>query len=356
MENGSFHDLQLTQFDFIKNEQNEASLSSIPGDIRKTSAVETLLAQNEDLMARLKVSLRRLSLTDEDLRSLTEKFENLKTTHASLSDQMLVWREKERLWKEKHERLEKELQVFKNRFPEFQSMEEKIERLTRYREKVRAIMKPYLQQLKDYAQSLHEQIIGLNGELEKRESQISSQDKTIQGLHEQMEHQGRFFQINQNDLTSAFERERAELLREINSLTETNLVLTSKVHSLDRTLERQDELENSVIALRRKKEEQEKELSELGAKYRTQTSELRQHLTEREFEVADLKTSLESWKTLAQATESRKNELEEQLTSLRYMWTSKCEETEKLKVSLQSLEKINLDLSQKLNESRKGQV
>jgi hypothetical protein len=128
------------------------------------------------------------------------------------------------------------------------------------------------------------------------------------------------------------------------------------VQSLDRTLERQDELENSVIALRRKKEEQEKELSELGAKYRTQTSELRQNLTEREFEVADLKTSLESWKTLAQASESRKNELEEQLTSLRYMWTSKCEETEKLKVSLQSLEKINLDLSQKLNESRKGQV
>jgi hypothetical protein len=69
-----------------------------------------------------------------------------------------------------------------------------------------------------------------------------------------------------------------------------------------------------------------------------------------------LKKALEAWKSLAQSAEGRKGELEEQLTSLRYMWTSKCEETEKLKISLQSLEKINLDLSQKLNESRKGQV
>jgi chromosome segregation ATPase len=278
MENGSFHDLKLEKLDFLQ-ERAEETVSSLSHDLRKTSAVETLLAQNEDLMARLKVALRRLSLTEEDFRNLNENHDSLKTTHAALSDQMLVWKEKERLWKEKHERLDRELQVLKNRFPDFQSMEDKIERLTRYREKMRAVMKPYLKQLKDYAQSLHEQILALNAELEKREAQISTQGKTIQALEEQMEHQGRFFQINQNDLTAAFERERSELLREISALTETNLVLSSKVQTLDRTLERLDELENSVVALRRKKEEQEQELSELGEKYRTQTSDLRQTLT-----------------------------------------------------------------------------
>jgi chromosome segregation ATPase len=362
MEKGTFHDLDdlkelsLNKLDFLQDGTAEENLSSLRHDLRKTSAVESLLSQNEDLMARLKVALRRLSLTEEDLRTLGENHDALKTTHSALADQMLVWKEKERLWKEKHERLEKELHVLKARFPEFQSMEEKIERLTRYREKMRAVMKPYLKQLKDYAQSLHQQLLAQNQELEKREADILSQEKTIQALHEQMEHQGRFFQINQNDLTAAFERERAEFSREISALTETNSVLVSKVQILDRTLERLDELENAVIALRRKKEEQEQEFAELSEKSRAQTSDLRQTTATQELEIADLKKSLESWKASAQAAESRRNELEEQLASLRYMWNSKCEETEKLKVSLQSLEKINLDLSQKLNESRKGQV
>lgn len=49
-------------------------------------------------------------------------------------------------------------------------------------------------------------------------------------------------------------------------------------------------------------------------------------------------------------------QFQDQLESLRYMWMAKNEENEKLKVALQSLERLNLELSQKINEMRQPEV
>lgn len=372
MEDGSFQNLNLQHLDFAsdvqedfqevpmtpRNQRHEHAIlnykvATTKESMNKSASVQTLFAQNEDLMARLKVTIQRLNSTEEENQTLNEEFNDLRKSFSALSDQMLVWKEKERIWKEKNSHLESEVNAFNKRFPDYKNMEARIERYQRYQEKVKNQIKPYVQQLKGYAQSLHEQILGLNREIEFKESNISDLKHQIMAVKEKLEMQIQFYEINQNDLVSNFEKERSSLLAEIRSLNESNQALEMKAQKLDRSLERQDELENLVVALRRSKEEFQSSVETELETTKMLSSEQKASLQEKDLMIEDLKKNLESLKDKMSMTENKKDELQEQLTSLRYMWTSKSEENEKLKISMASLEKINLELSNKLNNLRK---
>lgn len=365
MENGSFQHLKLSHLDFSDFEERSPQVpqlrehqildfDEIPKDLRKSSTVETLLAQNEDMMARLKITIRSLSKMEDENRAFSTELSETKRSYASISDQMLIWKEKERLWKERNQKLEEEIKTFKVRFPDYLKMEAQIDRLKKYQEKVKTTIKPYLQQLKDYAQSLLLQIQNQNKDLDIRDTKIHSQDQQIQNLKDHLKDQSRFYEMSQNDLVSGFEKTKQDLRHEISVLQEINQALEFKTQSLDRAMERQDELENLVIALRRSKTDFQTEINEELQELRNQNRELKQTLTEKNMSAQDLAAERDRLKEEVKSAFSRKEELEEQLTSLRFMWTSKSEENEKMKISLSSLEKINLELSGKLNELRKA--
>lgn len=374
MENGSFQHLNLAHLNFseelssVDQDPGEDMVSAplkthahqildfqeVPQDLRKSSTVETLISQNEDMMARLKVTLRRMTQLEDQNKAFSTELESVKQSYSTVSDQMLIWKEKERLWKDRNEKLETEIQGFKNRFPDYLRMETQIDRLQRYQEKVKSTIKPYVQQLKDYAQALHSQIQGLNREIEIKDSQLLEGEQKIALMKEQMNEQVRFYEINQNDLIAQFEKSKDGMLSDIRSLNESNVALEQKAQHLDRALERQDELENLVIALRRNKEDFQAEIQTELQHLREQNREFKQTLVEKDMTNQDLNKERESLRAELKMMNSRRDELEEQLTSLRYMWTSKCEENEKLKISQASLEKLNLELSTKLNELRKG--
>lgn len=366
MENGSFQNLSLTEIDFAEIDERPAAskafkkpahqildFTEIPRDIRKSTTVEALISQNEDLMARLKVTLRRMTSLEDENKKMHEERTELKRSYASVSDQMLVWKEKEKAWNERHSKLENEIKVFQSRFPEFEKMEAQIDRLKRYQERVKSTIRPYLQQLKDYAQSLHQQIQSLNQELNIKEAKISNFVHQIESIKEERDQQIRFYQMSQNDLVSGFEKEKELLRSEIQALRETNEAMELRTQNLDRSLERQDELENLVVSLRRSKEDFQLEIQEEIEGLRNQNRELKQKLTEHSLAQEDLQKEREQLKKELVSHESKRDQLEEQMTSLRYMWTAKSEENEKLRISITSLEKLNLELSSKLNELRK---
>jgi chromosome segregation ATPase len=366
MENGSFQKLNLTEIDFAEIEERSYTthtpapvshqildFTEIPRDVRKSGTVEALISQNEDLMARLKVNLRRMTALEDETRSQQENLTELKRSYAALSDQMLVWKEKEKIWKDRNENLEKELKVFQDRFPEYQKMETQLDRLKRYQERVKTTIKPYLQQLKDYAQSLHVQIQSMNKELNLRDAMISSLEHRIEDLKTEKAQQIQFYEMNQNQLVDSFEKEKSQLQGEIQSLLESNQALELRTQNLDRSLERQDELENLVISLRRNKESLQAEIQNEMDTLKIHNRELKQKLVENGLSNEDLLQERDSLKKELSSLAARCDEMEEQMTSLRYMWTTKSEENEKLKVSMTSLEKLNLELSSKLNELRK---
>lgn len=367
MENGSFQSLNLVDVDFVENEERTLAarqvrrhpepqtleFKTIPRDLRKSGTVEALISQNEDLMARLKVNIRRMTSLEDENRALQQDLKDLNLSYSSVSDQMLVWREKERIWKDRHKQLENEVRVFQERFPEYQRLEAQVERLKRYQERVKSTIKPYLAQLKEYAQSLHKQVQALNQELTVKEAQTSNLDRQLQNQKEEKEQLARFYELNQNSLIEGFEKEKAALNKEVQTLLESNQALEAKTQSLDRSLERQDELENLVVSLRRNKEDFQKEVQAELEHLRNSSRELKAKITENQLTIGDLQAEREQLKAQTQAAISAREEMDEQMTSLRYMWTAKSEENEKLKISIASLEKLNLELSSKLNDLRK---
>ncbi len=366
MENGSFQPLNMVDVDFVENEENALAarlkrqpdpeifdFKQIPRDVRKSGTVEALISQNEDLMARLKVNLRRMTTLEDENRALQQDVKDLNLSYSSVSDQNLIWKEKELIWKEKHKQLESEVRTFQERFPEYQRLEAQVEKLKRYQDRVKSTIKPYLQNLKGYAQALHAQVQGLNQELNVKDAQAIELQNKIQALKDDRDQLARFYEMNQNSLIESFEKEKGSLQKQLEVLNENNQALEQKTQVLDRCLERQDELENLVVSLRRNKEDFQKEVQTELEHLRSTSREMKGRLTENQLTIIDLQAEREQLKAQVQSHLASREELDEQMTSLRYMWTAKSEENEKLKLSLASLEKLNLELSSKLNDLRK---
>ncbi len=380
MEKGSFQNselrsLALSESAAIQNDESQEDFASypplsqtrnskhrildfidLPKDVRNSSTVDSLINQNEDLMARLSVTMRRMQAIEDENKSLIQNLGEQKRSNSVLSDQLLIRKEKEKVWKRRTDQAGAELQVFQERFPDYQKMESQIDRLKRYQERVKSTIKPYLQQLKDYAQSLHGEIQALNSDLAAKESRMFSLENQLTGLKEEKEQMARHYEINQNDLVSHFESDKGKMSSEIKALLESNQALQERTQVLDRTLERQDELENLVISLKRNKEEfQSSVQTELEA-LRSHNRELKLSLTKLELSSQDLLGQKENLQNQIATHLARRDELEEQMTSLRFLWSNKSEENEKLKASLEALEQLNLDLSSKLNELRRIQT
>lgn len=350
MENGSFQTpfSNLSSLDF--REELPPTPNQVPAtaaEIRsaKSSTVEAVLAQNEDLMARLKVTLRRLTALEEENDRLRELQNHARTQISALSDQLLVWQEKEGFWLQKNQKLEADMAALKKRFPEFEYMEEKLERYKKYHEKIRTQVKPYIQQLKGYAQNLALEIRKLNDEIEAKEVRRLEVEKRLHQLRTDIDDRLRQQDEQNRQLVQIYEQEKDRLRLELNELRKINVHLEDKADRLDAALTRQDELENLIVALRRSKEEDEEQIRAL-----------KKTTTQDRCRIEDLEAKLKAADEEINRHKHRAEQNEEQLTSLRFLWTSKSEEIEKLQVRIQSLEKINQELSFRLNQVRKGEA
>ncbi|GIL17494.1 MAG: hypothetical protein BroJett040_12450 [Oligoflexia bacterium] len=365
MENGFFQtrlgDIQFAE-DSTRVEEWETKISTtlppIPTEIplAKSNSLEALIHQNEDLSARLKVCLRRLSILESENYELLEKSKSASLGYSNLQDQLLIWKEKETAWQGRIHALESQVQEFTRRFPEYQTMQDTIERYKRYQEKIRTQVKPYINQLKEYSENLISQIRSLNSELSHKESFIIEQQKKFDQARKEFEQTLAASKQNENNLTRLFEIERAQLIHDIQNLKETNSVLESKTIRLHKSLERQDDLENEVVALKRVKEELENQVSNNFNQHQSNIRSIKQELTEKNLLLEVKSKELEDKSKILDELTKQREQSEEQLQSLRYLWSQKSEECEKMRLRIESLEKLNAELSRKLNETRKGEV
>ena len=219
MENGSFQFLQLADLDFAESPRAslprqaepapakvQIDLKNIPKDLMKSNTIEALVSQNEDLAARQKVTLQRLAKIEDRNKQIEEEGQELRQSHSIISDQMMIWKEKEKVWKQRHDGLDQELQIFRERFPDYLKMEDTVERYKRYHERVKSQIKPYIRELKGYAQALHSQILELHAELDRKDNEVKLIQRKNQETREQSDNQAQSFERSQNQLITEFER------------------------------------------------------------------------------------------------------------------------------------------------------
>lgn len=376
MEIESFQSLKLQNLDFSDEKQPRSQKSveniplpdeippgfnyaHLPKELLKSSSIENLISQNEDLMTRLTVALRRLSLLENDNQKLSDETHRARMSQSAVADQILIFKEKDHLWKQKlnQAEVEKEVQVEKARAlqSQVQKLTGEVDRFRKYHDRIKTQVKPYIHQLKEYSRSLEEKTERLSQEKSKQEAQLSDLRFQIMEVTKNSRAQIEARERQMQELVQFYEQQIQTQADEVQSLNDLNKELEGKALRLNKSLEKQDELENQVVELMRSKEELKIRLEKEVVRLQDKASELQRANKRYEIEHADLQELALSNEGQIKNLQKEKQDLNEQLDSLRYMWNAKMEETEKLKSAIQSLERLNVDLSQKVNELRSAQ-
>lgn len=332
------------------------STHHLPPEILKSGVIENLISQNEDLMARLKVALRRLSLTEIENQKLSQDNELARKDLLKTRDQMLVLREKDNAWKAKTESLETDREVLAEKCRILESRlkadEAEMARHRKYHERIKSQVKPYLVQLKEYARSLEIDLQSQGLELQKRETLVQDLRRQMSEVVRNSRLQIEAHELKSHELVDSYENSLREMRQELDLLRETNRDLEARAARLRRAEQRADEYENELIELRRSKEETQGRFEKEFDRLMTKTEELSR-------ENAKLRVAHEDLTQISTHDKKRLDELERetlnsqgQLESLRYMWQSLREENESLRLRMKTLEKINVDLSSKIQDVR----
>lgn len=336
-----------------------ADRNSIPQDILKSTTIENLFSQNEDLMGRLKVTLRRLSGIELENERLAESARKANMSQTLVHDQLLILKEKDGLWKSRSEILNTEKRVLQEKYDAIEKkaagLSASVERHQKYHEKIRLQVKPYIAQLKEYSKNLQEQIQASEIKDQKQEALIADIRSQIIEITKSSRAQLEIETKKNQQLTAFYEKTLDENQRELEILRDISKDHDFKTLKLNKSLERQDWLENEVIQISRSKEELKVKLEEEVNSLQARIHELNRQNQRLGMEHADLQVRVFDDSQQIQNLKTENEQIREQLESLRYMWTAKNEETNKLKSALQSLERINLDLSQKINDLRENQ-
>jgi chromosome segregation ATPase len=344
----------------------------------KSGALENLISQNEDLNVRFRVLLRRLAiLEEENLRFATENKE-YKHQIAGVTDQISIYKEKENSFRQRTLAAEeamdmnqamvrkKEIEFAKMRTQDWQEKEhykkhiEKIDKqrfnLIRYRTRIQLYVKPFIKKLREKLTDLgaltkHQakQIESMGFQTQK----ISEHNKALITQHREQIQKMEEVKLN---IVIQFEKYQTDLKNELKSLKELNHELSLRSERLDKSLERQDYLENRVI-------EADRIISEIKQKYREEFDNIqkqfyywRNHAQSLEVQNHSLSEKYNETHQSLNVQRDLANRLQEQLEALRHLWTDSSQETSRLRSCNEALEKLNSDLCIKLNEARNDKI
>lgn len=366
----STHVLQETEFQLKELDFKEGDVNAVPTpdeipdhsethreiplEIKRSATVEALIGQNDDLVARLKVNLRRLTLLENENDRLRQAHRAFEAKNNALSDEKRIFEEKESIWRQKEQKLESIVHDFRTRLPDYEGLAEKLDRYKKYHERIKTQVKPFIQQLKSYADSLMTEIQKLNAELAERELTIDQlrQDKSeLVGEIEKQRHQS---ESRQELLVAHYERLQQESTVHVRDLQLQMGRLEERAQAFDEMRAREDELSNLVVALRRQKLDAEREATEKHQDLQNDLGQARGELAVALERAGDLERRSELALGEKARIESHNQQLEEQLASLRYLWSAKSDDLEKARAQLASMEKLNAELSRQLTSLRQA--
>ncbi|WP_413581461.1 hypothetical protein [Bdellovibrio sp. HCB288] len=334
-----------------------ADVSHLPKEILKSSTVENLISQNEDLMARLKVAIRRLSLLENENQKLSEETNKARLSQSSVTDQILVWREKDNMWKHKVDQIEREREI---QAEKLRALQEKVRGMTsdlvrheKYHDRIKNQVKPYISQLKEYSAAQDARVSELEVDLNHKEALLRDLRHQVIEVTKNARYQVETSDKKAQEMVQHYEDQIASMSKELKVLHQAQEDLEAKTAKLHSALERQDTLENELVVVRRSKEDVRHRLEQELNRQQERMTELTRQNQKLGVEHADLQIRVVQDQEVIQKLERENRQYFEQLESLRYMWNAKNEENEKLKVAAAALERLNLELSQKLNDLRK---
>ncbi len=345
-------------------------LADLPESILQSSAMEAVIQQNEDLMARLTVSLRRISFLEEKVKESTAESQTYKDRHENLKDQILILKEQTKRLTHKNagvanERarrdqeiaeLKEQIRVLEVRYAELfqtnRSAKQKFDdELTSY-EKIVNRFRKYRQNIKITLPKFRREFDALKSRLTQQEALVAGLRQNLNETTEYITEQGQNHKREIRDLTESFEAKIKDLNGENEMLMEQNRVLGERLKEFDRLQTDRYRLENELVVANRREQESreqfETELHETQAllgKYRSESKQLAVELQEKISQIEDYKKQNDHLRETQEA-------LNEQVESLQALWSEKQAKVENLTEQKASLQRLNQELSVACNKQR----
>jgi chromosome segregation ATPase len=327
--------------------------SELPMSALKSATVEGLISQNEDLMARLSVALRKIHEMEEVLSAGEREKKALHTRFQTMREQFLVLEAKDKTTtgqrlqqhqenlqlRQSGDKIEK---LYIDLYAQAQAFQSRLVRLERYRARIRKAAGPLQEKAKrikmleeeilQFRRSLSAQKIAMAEEYEIKEQQFEERIKAAQSEHMQS--------IN------GFEAKLAEAGQKIQ-------MLQGKADERDKMYADLLKIENERIFEQRQFEQSRAESDRVTGQLEMETASIRMQLkdllVDREAKVQELTRLTAEIPNLRE----RNQNLVEQVESLQTLWNHKQRELEQLTEKNSSLQRLNQTLSVTLNQQRK---
>ena len=321
-----------------------------------SGAMESLISHNEDLMSRLKVTLRRVSLLEEKLNQ-SEKAEKKITFHyKNLKDQILILKEKERRLRNRKEiseshfhslsekvrmleveyaRLYTSTQKKRISFMEtIDGLSHQVKRLTKGKTKLSLVahkLRKSLQENQGVIEALKRDLGLVRSQLEESTNYIQKQGERFKSERE------------------AYERDFEEDIRKIREeLAEAN----KKAEQFDEVYDENVKTQNQLVFLQRKYKESRDEFHEEALKLQEGLAHYRSQAKSQSLTIQNYKSEIEEKDHLIAKLKGEASQLKDQFESVQCLWRDNQGHIEKQNQKNESLQKLNQQISTQLNRYR----
>ena len=329
------------------------NLDEVPHYIKISKTVESLIGQNEDLMARLKVNIRQNTLLESQLQDQIQTTREMRNLNSKMSSQLEISIEKESLLREKLDSQDLELETIRETLNHSNVTMHQVSILKSYQRRVRLWVRAYISKM-------NYQIKLLTQKNKELENDVIEQQKKANGFKIKMNDavyalqiKEREHQKNKIQLIEDFETQTYKMNKENQNYAIETKSLKQKLQTFNETQKQLTQAQGQAISFERKyedlKTQSEIQLTELN-------KNLHQFMTQAEIVklqnegLAKRNTELESQnRTLT----VRNHEAMSRHEAMNVLWSETQLQRAQLKLKNEAIIKLNHDLSLKLKEQKK---
>ena len=314
-----------------------ASSSSESISTTSSHTLNDLVSQIEDLQTKLKLSYRKLFALETESQKLTQEKNFYFYENKNAQELNSILTDKNAKLDHARKTLEADLKIYIERNNAFKTLTETqkndIARLSKFHVKIKTIIKPYIQQLKDRVVSLANENVQLKKIIDQNQTVNVSLSEKVLHLEKQHEEAIKLAEFQKNEMMKSYEEQIHFLSKEIVEFQSKIAEYESQVFRLKKQNETKNFIENELIKFKRSQEQDQNKISSLELK----NSDLFNTKISLEGELAQIKSEKLTLEVLKRQSEDQVEAQQQQLSLM-------IAENEKLNLRLKMLEKLNSQL------------
>ncbi len=353
----------------LPNDVPEIPSSFGPKSMNNSVTVAALISQNEDLMARLTVSLRRSSEIEIRLQNALESVKHLTSQNDAFIDEVTLLREKNKQLEKiciaiKRDRTNLEIDIASLRanFTDLQNnnsslsrqLEIKVKAAKRYQKFIVSRVYPKLSSLEQQNRELLEKCFNLTNQEKKMQSEIHEFKTKLNQAVDFIQSQSVNFQSDVVRLSSSYEEQAKSMKTQIETLTRAQSSLQGKELQSSQMLaiaqEREVQLENRALLSERRRDEMNQKYLEAIQELEIEKKHNRLSHLNLEMKIDEITKSNSTFQvSLAEASAKIKN-LEIEQSAYKEQLQINANVIDNLSIRESSLMVVNRELNDQINK------